>query len=226
MSDSRAIRGVDGVSPKTRENILRIARRIGYQPSRVAGSLATTNSTLIGVSVPTLFDAVFAEIFDGMRDTFIRAGMETIIETNEYDPVREAVWIERMVSWTPAGVILTGADHSAEAHARLKAARIPVLEIWDVSSDPIDLCVGIDHRAAGFDMGRHLALLGYRRPTYVGVPDGRDPRAEKRIAGLRAAFAEVGAVLRPEIRIDGSPSFETGRLGARRALEQATPKAM
>lgn len=224
MSVSRAIRGVDGVSPRTRAEILRIAKRLGYQPSRVAGSLATTHSNLIGVSVPTLFDAVFAEIFDGMRDIFIHAGMETIIETNEYNPARETAWIERMVAWTPAGVILTGVDHSDGARERLAAARIPVLEIWDVDPNPIDLCVGIDHRAAGLDMGRHLALLGYRSPAYVGVPHGRDPRAEKRIAGLRDAFGEVGANLAPEIRVDGSPSFESGRLGAKQALEQAVPR--
>ena len=171
--------------------------------------------------MPTLFDAVFAEIFGGMRDIFIRAGLETIIETNEYTPEREDAWVERMVAWTPAGVILSGVDHRDSVRERLLTAGIPTLEIWDVTSDPIDLCVGVDHRAAGRAMGRHLVSLGYRRPAYVGITRGRDPRAEKRLAGLQAAFAEVGATLAPEIRVEDAPSFGGGAAGAQRALDTA-----
>ena len=69
MSVSRVMRGVEGVSPAKRTEIRRIARRLGYSPSRVAGSLAAANSTLIGISVPTLFEAVFAEI-RGRKDRF------------------------------------------------------------------------------------------------------------------------------------------------------------
>ncbi|MEM8812007.1 MAG: LacI family DNA-binding transcriptional regulator [Pseudomonadota bacterium] len=83
MSVSRAMRGVDGVSAASRQRILAIARDLGYTPSRVAGSLAGATSNLIGISVPTLFDAVFAEIIEGMRASVLHAGYETIIETSD-----------------------------------------------------------------------------------------------------------------------------------------------
>ena len=222
MSVSRVMRGVEGVSAKRRTQILAIAKRLGYAPNRVAGSLAAANSTLIGVSVPTLFEAVFAEIFAGMRDIFSKAGFQTVMDTTEYQPDRERRWVSRMVSWHPAGIILSGIDHTNRARRQLIDTGIPTLEIWDHTDDPIDLCVGVDHFAAGRAMGRHLVALGYRRPAYVGIESGWDLRAEARYDGFCEAFAEKGIDRVPDYRIDRRASFESGRHAAERALgEQA-----
>ena len=220
MSVSRVMRGVEGVSAKRRSEILAIAKRLGYAPNRVAGSLAAANSTLIGVSVPTLFEAVFAEIFAGMRDIFSKAGFETVMDTTEYQPDRERRWVSRMVSWHPAGVILSGIDHANRARRQLLDAGIPTLEIWDYSDNPIDLCVGIDHLAAGRAMGRHLVDLGYRRPAYIGIESGWDLRAEARYQGFCEAFSNRGIDTIPDFRIDRRASFESGRQAAQAALSQ------
>ena len=217
MSVSRALRGVEGVSEKTRARITALADEMGYTRNRLAGSLAQATSNLVAISVPTLFDAVFAEIIGGMRETLAHAGLETIIETSDYRPAQEAAWVERMVTWSPAALVLSGVDHTPEARERLDACSMPVLELWDLADTPIDLNVGIDHRAVGYDMGSHLRRLGYRAPAYIGITSGRDPRAEKRLAGLVEGFAAEDVPL-TEIRMDAAPSFEAGRDGACEAL--------
>jgi LacI family gluconate utilization system Gnt-I transcriptional repressor len=220
MSVSRALRGVDGVSARTRADVLRMAKRLGYRPNRNARSLATANSTLIGVSVPTLFSDVFPEILDGMRTAFDRAGYDTVIDTSDYDPAREEIWVERMLDWNAAGVVLSGVDHMPVVRERLREVRIPTLEIWDVCDDPIDLCVGIDHAAAGLKLGAHLVAAGYRRPAFCGVPEGRDRRADKRLAGLVAAFAEVGTIGCAVERVDLRAGFQAGFVGTEALLRR------
>ncbi|MEM1298108.1 MAG: LacI family DNA-binding transcriptional regulator [Pseudomonadota bacterium] len=218
MSVSRALRGVEGVSEATRARITVLAAEMGYVPSRLAGSLAQATSNLVAISVPTLFDAVFAEIVGGMRETLTHAGLETIIETSDYDPAREAAWVERMIEWSPAALVLSGVDHAPGASTRLREGGVPVMQLWDIAPDPIDLNVGIEHSLAGEEMGRHLLGLSYRSPVYIGIPRGRDLRAEKRRAGLEAAFQEAGVTLR-DLRVDAAPSFEAGREGALQALK-------
>lgn len=217
MSVSRALRGVEGVSSATRARIVAAADAMGYVPNRLAGSLAGTTSNLICISVPTLFDAVFAEIIAGMRETLAHSGFETLIETSDYDMAREAAWVERMIEWSPAAVVLSGVDHAPNVRVRFAPAAMPVLELWDTSGEPIDLNVGIDHGDAGWQMGRHLIGLGYRNPFFIGIAAGRDTRAERRMTGLADAFAQAGATLTP-IRTDMTPSFEAGYSGALRAL--------
>jgi len=219
MSVSRAMRGVEGVSPKTRQRILETAATLGYVPNRVAGALATAGSNLVGISVPTLFDGVFAEMIEGMRAPLLRAGLETIIETSDYSHRRVDAWIDRMLTWSPTAIVLCGTDHSPRARQRLAASTIPVLEFWDVTDDPINLCVGIDHRAAGRAMGAHLIRLGYRRPGYVGIATGRDPRAEKRFQGLAEAFAAAGTGFVADIRRAEAPTFVAGRGGCADILD-------
>ncbi|MEL7469386.1 MAG: LacI family DNA-binding transcriptional regulator [Pseudomonadota bacterium] len=219
MSVSRALRGVDGVSDATRSRIADLAAEMGYVPSRLAGSLAQATTNLVCISVPTLFDAVFAEIIGGMRETLSHAGLETIIETSDYDQSREAAWVERMITWSPAALVLSDVDHTRETRDLLRSANIPVMELWDVADDPIDMSVGLDHRAVGYEMGAHLVCLGYTRPAYVGIAPGRDRRSEKRMSGIAEAFASHALSLTP-IHVDAAPSFEAGFEGARVALAQ------
>jgi LacI family transcriptional regulator, gluconate utilization system Gnt-I transcriptional repressor len=220
MTVSRAMRGVEGVSSAKRAQILEAAKQIGYRPNRTARSLAASHSTLIGISVPTLFNEVFAEILDGMRRTFDVAGFDIVLDNSDYDSRREALWVERMIDWKPAGVILSGVDHASGVRDQLQSARIPTLEIWDQCTDPIGICVGIDHQAAGRKIGDYLISCGYQVPAFVGITEGKDPRAEKRLAGLRSAFQEIGhgdIIVR---RSEKNASFEAG-LNVTNALLEA-----
>ncbi len=213
MSVSRAMRGVEGLSAQKRAEILKVARRLGYEPSSVAGSLAAANSTLIGVSVPTLNDDVFGEIFAGMRPVFSASGFQTVFDTTEYQLKREENWIERMIAWRPAGIVLSGVDHSKASRRKLINSGIPTLEIWDHADTPIDLCVGIDHYDAGRQAAAYLLSLGYTRPAYVGVEYQRDQRADKRLDGFQEGFEAAGHRLIAIERLEEAVSFEAGKQG-------------
>ena len=213
MTVSRAMRGVEGVSAVKRAEIVKVAQELGYRPNRYAMSLAASHSTLIGVSLPTMFNEVFADILDGMRGVFDAAGFDLIIDNSDYDPKREQAWVDRMIDWKPAGVILSGIDHAPGLREQLRTSGIPTLEIWDIHDDPIDICVGLDHTAAGRSIGEHLIAQGYCRPAFVGVEANRDPRAEKRLAGLRDAFASAGIEDLLVARSEKHASFEAGMVG-------------
>lgn len=219
MTASRALRGVEGVSERKRREILKIARRLKYTPNSSARSLVTMNSDLVGIAVPTFFNNVFAEILAGMRRTFDLAGYSSVIDTTEYDAEIELAWAERLLSWRPAGCILTGTQHHPKLVDALRRSGVPTLEIWDVTDDPIDICVGIDHTAAGRQVARHCIALGYRRPAFSGVAEGRDPRAEARLQGFAAEFAEVADAAPVQVaRADDQNSFLAGHEGTKELL--------
>ncbi|MDZ7823551.1 MAG: LacI family DNA-binding transcriptional regulator [Ahrensia sp.] len=224
MSVSRAMRDVEGISQEKREQILNLARSLGYYPNRVAVSLAASSSNLIGVSVPTLFGTVFSEIYDGMRANFERNGFATMIDVSDYSLTHEEAWVERMISWRPAGLILSGVDHSELTRDRLTKSNIPVVEVWDYTDTPIDLCVGIDHFQSGVEMGDYLTSLNYQRPAYVGVKSGVDPRAERRLAGLRQSFEKQGTQFCAVERSAPDATFESGFLATKRLLSALDSK--
>lgn len=223
MSVSRAIRGVEGVSEKKRAEILKIAREMKYVPNSNARSLAVANSNLIGISLPTFVGEVFGDILKGMRRTFDSAGYSSVIDTTEYSPEAELSWVRRLLSWQPAGIILTGLEHQPETVDLLKASPIPVLEIWHHTDQPIDICVGIDHYKAGQMIGEHAVTLGYRRAAFVSAPRGLDTRADARLAGLRDVFARAQLAPVLSARPEAGNSFATGFDGTAQLLDTHAP---
>ena len=219
MTVSRAMRGVDGVSQAKRREILEIARRLNYVPNSNARALSQANADLIGISLPTLFNDVFADVLVGMRGTIRRAGFSTVVETTEYEPEAELRWVERLLSWRPAAIILTGVDHHPDLRGLLRAAKVPTLETWDHAPDPIDICVGMDHYAAGQQIGQYIYDLGYRAPAFVGVSVGRDTRADQRAAGIGQAFSND--LIR--IATTHENAFRMGAVGTRDLLGAHRP---
>jgi LacI family gluconate utilization system Gnt-I transcriptional repressor len=214
MTVSRALRGIEGVSEAKRAEILALAKQRNYLPDLTARSMAVANSDLVGISIPTLFNDVFADILSGMRNTFRHAGFASLVETTEYSMAVEAEWIERLLSWRPAGLVLTGFDHEPRIRELLLRTKIPVVEVWDWRPDPIDICVGIDHQKSGYDLGRFVRGLGYRRPAFIGAPENRDTRAERRLLGLSMAFDCDLSVSRPKL----DNAFEAGLAAGKELL--------
>ncbi|CTQ51196.1 LacI family DNA-binding transcriptional regulator [Jannaschia donghaensis] len=219
MTVSRAMRGVEGVSSVRRDAILQIARRLNYVPNSAARALSQTNADLVGISVPNLLNDVFADVLQGMRGTIQRAGYSTVIDTTEYDAEVELRWVSRILSWRPAAMILTGIDHHPDLRPMLRDAGIPTLETWDFSSDPIDICVGLDHVAAGADVARYVQDLGYVRPAFVGARVGTDPRADARVRGLEQVWGG------PIARAGAAPenAFRMGADGMRTLMADHAP---
>ncbi|KIT14844.1 LacI family DNA-binding transcriptional regulator [Jannaschia aquimarina] len=216
MTVSRALRGIDGVSEATRQRIASLAAEMGYVPDGTARALAVGETRLIGISVPNLFNDVFADILGGMRRALHLAGHPSIIDTTDYDPSRELDWVERMTVWRPAALVLTGCDHDPGLAPILTRARLPVAEVWDVRTDPIDFCVGVDHLAAGETLGRHALSLGYRAPAFVGPRPGRDRRADQRAEGIAMAFAGIAPLAR--IVAEEDSAFVAGHRGMAQVL--------
>ena len=224
MTVSRAMRGVEGVSEAKRCEIQRLAKKMNYIPNNNARSLALSNSTLVGISFPTLFADVFAHMLDGMRDTFEMAGLSTVVNTTNYERQAELIWIEHLLSWRPAGVVLTGCDHHREVHRKLRRAGIPTLEIWDLTDKPIDINVGIDHFKAGYELGTYVAGLGYRKPAYVDGPTGKDVRAANRRCGIEKAFGERKNTRQLVTTVQkSSNSFVAGQVGTIELMQQPMP---
>lgn len=224
MTVSRALRDVEGVSDAKRAEIFDIAERLRYQPNFNARSLVNVQSSLIGISFPTLFNDVFAEMLDGMRPTLESAGFTTIVTTNEYDTARELEWIDTVRHWRPAAVVMTGVDHDPQVRRVLRRDQIPTLELWEHTDEPIDLCVGIDHQMAGMQIANAMIELGYMKPAYVGWSHGHDQRSEKRLAGIRAACSAAGIEKVQTARTRGTDHYRAGYSGLKRLVSDSATR--
>jgi LacI family gluconate utilization system Gnt-I transcriptional repressor len=208
------------VAGETRDRVLEIVRRLGYVPNRVAGTLSSAGSNLVGVIIPSLANIVFPDVLRGAEAVLDAAGFRSVVGVTDYDPAREEGLIEAMLAWRPAGLIVTGLEHTDRSRAMLGHAGIRVAELMDLDGVGLDIVVGLSNRAAGRASALHLIERGYRRLAYVGHDLGQDRRAAKRFEGFREALSESAAALvATEIR-PGRSSAASGREGLARILDR------
>ncbi len=189
---SRALRTPEAVSETLRARIDAAVDELGYVPNRLAGSLASANTQIIPVIVPSLSNAVFAGVLRGIENILGNKGFQVLIANTEYSLPTEEAMVRALLEWAPAGIILAGVDHTDATRRLLSRAGIPVVEMMELGADPIDMVVGFSHFQGGFDITTHLLNRGYRRIGFVGTRMDRDLRAAKRLAGGKEALAGVG----------------------------------
>lgn len=219
MTASRVMRDEGGYSEDTRVKVMAQVDALGYLPNRLATVFAgDQNSTFIGVSIPDLGNEVFAQVLEGIDRKLGTFGYQSVLGLTQHTLQEEENWIRTVLSWQPAGLILTGRYHSQRATDMLRNAGIPVVEIWDLNSSPLDISVGINHFDSGFDMGRYLSSLGYRNIGYVGTSHDTANAATERLNGFCKAVEGAGGVVSKQLCLHDTATYYPGFYGTEQLL--------
>lgn len=214
MTVSRVLRGGAGFSDATRDKVRKAAERLGYIPNRIAAAFGSDQaSTLVGMCVPRLTSGLFGHVLDGVDRALTRLGFQLMIGANDHSPSEEEAWVRQVVSWRPAGLILSARNHTPATVDLLRKTAMPVVEIWDLTTSPIDLAVGFSHHDCGVEMGQHLIRRGRRRAGYVGALARADVMGSARLEGFRSALAQSGHPLTDQEVLHDAPGFYAGYYG-------------
>ncbi len=208
---SRILRDKGPSSERARAAVTAAVAQVGYVPNRVAGTLASATSNLVGVILPSLSNIVFPEVLRGIHAGLEPRGLQPVVGVTEYDDAREEKLVGALLSWKPAAMVIAGFDHTDVTRRRLEQSGVRVAELMDIDAAPIDVAVGLSHRGAGYDSGRHLLGRGYRRFGYVGHDWQQDRRARLRWEGLCQALQEAGLALLDQALFEGPSSTDAGR---------------
>lgn len=222
MTVSRVLRDEGGFSEKTRLKVMTQVEELGYLPNRLATVFSgDKRSTFVGVAIPELGNEVFGLVLEGIDRKLGAFSHQTILGMTQHALDQEERWIERVLSWQPAGLILTGRAHSQKSRSMVESAGIPVVEIWDLNSSPIDMCVGLNHYDSGYDMGRHLLSKGYRKLGYVGTSHITANAASARMDGFSKAVYDAGGEVTKQLCLHDTPGFYPGYYGTEQLLASA-----
>lgn len=212
------LRRPEAVSATLGGRIERAIETLGYVPNLVAGGLAAASSRVVGVIVPSVRNAFFADTVEALQRAIRDGGYQLLVGSSEYDPAEEERLVRATLAWSPAAVVITGLVHSAGTHRLLRRAGVPVIEVWELGQEPIDTLIGFSHQAVGGEMIRHLHGRGRRRIAFLGARLDVDRRARLRREGCAAAAALLG--LEPLVVIDdpGPAGPEAGGMMLARLL--------
>ena len=208
MTVSRALKDSTLVTRELRERVAAAVEQLGYVPNLAAQTLASARSNLVGVIIPSLSNSVFIETLTGIRDCLSVAGYQIIIGETLYSTDQERQLLSTHLARAIDGVLLTGVDLDDDVKQSLRARKIPLVHMFDISAEPDALSVGFAQAQAGYEVGQYLLKGGYRR---LGLIAGQlDPRSLKRIDGFRRALSEAGLAHKAEILTPEPTSIALG----------------
>lgn len=190
MTASRAISQPDLVSQELRMRVEQAVRELGYLPNRAARALASAQSKVIAVLIPSLSNAVFTEVLAGIQDALDADDYQLLIGNTRYSDAEEEKLLGVYLQSHPDGILLSGLMQSKRVRQMLDASAVPTVSMMDLSNNPAQLSVGFSQQQAGYTMTRYLLDKGYRRIGFLGAQ--LDERTLKRAEGYRQALGEAG----------------------------------
>ncbi len=187
---SRALRAPGRVSPDLRARILEAVERMGYVPDLAARALASRDSGVIGLIMPTLTYLPLLDVMTGIEDRLCGSGFGVQYANTRFDQAIMDQQVRMLLAQRPSGLIFVGVAPTGETLTRLRDAPCPIVQISDVRSEGAGAVIGIDTELASRMATRHMLDKGYRR---VALIDGRPPgRGLLRREGYENAMREAG----------------------------------
>ena len=224
MTVSKVLRGTGRIATETRARVTQIAEELGYVPNRLAGSLSSKTSSLIGIVIPSIGDQVYTGVLAGINEVLNGRGYTAFIGESFFDPEIELRIVHMMLTMKPAALILTGGLARDERTIRLlRRSGIRAVHLWDGDHPDLDATVGLSHRAAGQLAAQVFLQAGLTRCAYIGAQLDRDLCAACRLEGYSHALSAVDATLQCLTDAHLSRTAETGYELTRRLLEQGEP---
>ena len=114
ITASRCVSNPGRVSKKTREHVLQVAAQLGYIPNRLASSLASSRTKVIGAVIPTMLNPVHSVVLQAAFEILSPAGYQLLLGTSHYSKAEEFDLVRTFLGHRVDGVLLTGRDHAEE----------------------------------------------------------------------------------------------------------------
>jgi LacI family gluconate utilization system Gnt-I transcriptional repressor len=209
MTASRALSQPQLVSEATRLKVEQAVDELGYVPNRAARALASAQSHVIVVLVPSLSNAVFPAVLDGIHDAVGPSRYQLLIGNTHYSDAEEEKLLRIYLQSNPDGILLSSLSHSPPVAAMLASSKVPVVSMMDLADSPDVLSVGFSQLDAGMEMTRYLIGKGYRRIGFIAAQ--LDERTLRRADGYRQAMQAAGLYdPRLEIMVPDSSTIALG----------------
>jgi LacI family gluconate utilization system Gnt-I transcriptional repressor len=215
MTVSRVINTPDRVSPETTARVREAIDRLGYVPNLIAGGLSSRKSRMVAAIVPTIANPMFAGLVQAFSASMRHAGYQVMLSISGYEDTDDEAMFRAVLGRRPDALLITGSGYSPGALQMLIEAHIPVVEVWDVSSRPIDMVVGFDHARVGAQVAASLLATGHDRFAALSA---RDSRALARMRGFTEAVTAGGGTIVLERVMPAPSTIAAGREGMRALL--------
>ncbi len=209
---SRALNNHPRISDNTKKLVQELAVKRNYRRNKLASSLRSGKTHMIGVIIPSAEINFFGSVVHGIESLAITKGYNILLYQSNETAKYEKKAIETFIDIGVDGVLASIAKdaHEFSHYLDLKEAGIPLV-FFDRSKDMLNIpSVIVDDFKGGYIATEHLLHQGYKR---IGHISGQLhlKTFNDRLHGYKAALAANGFEIDESLIYNGNVSIQAGR---------------
>jgi DNA-binding LacI/PurR family transcriptional regulator len=218
---SRVLADKPYVRAQVRDHVMAVVKKLNYSPNRVARSLRSRSSNIIGLIVSDIENPFFQQVSRAVEDTANEQGYSVMLCNNDENPNKEETYLKLLRDENVAGVVLSPTPQSTENFAKFSSYNIPMVVIdRRVSNFQVDNIL-IDNVQSAHTIVSHLIEHGYRRIGAIfgiGSTTGRERRE-----GYVQALKDHNIELFTDLLKYANPREEDGFVTTQKLLQLHEP---
>ncbi|WP_305012491.1 LacI family DNA-binding transcriptional regulator [Hymenobacter mellowenesis] len=169
---SRALSDHHSIGPSTKQAVLKLAKKLNYQPNHLAAALRKGRSKLLGVMVPYIEGRFFASVVHGIETAASRAGYSVIMCQSNEDVAQERRNIETLLSAQVAGILVSVSRTTLDFRhfEKVRKQGVPLVFFDRVLEGENINSVVLNDQQGAFLATRHLLAQGCRSIAHLAGP--------------------------------------------------------
>lgn len=219
---SRVMNDPDSVRTETRQRVNQAIRELKYSPNMLGRNLRRSESKLILAIVPSISNAFYVSIIDGIQDRASKDNYKVLLCQTNLEAERELEYLNMLRTKLADGVITLDPPLN-EGLLQQLALEYPVVQASEYSDKVASPVVSIDNRQAAYDATKALISLGRSRIGLINT-SSHFRYAVEREAGYLQAMEE--GRLKPLILSNNENTFSAGYHCVQTWLNQETVDAV
>lgn len=221
---SRALNNRKGTSEDTRRLVQEAAERMNYRRDRIAYSLRSGRTNIIGVIIPSAEINFFGSVVHGIENMANQHGYSVLIYQSNEQPEYEQKGIETFLSSRVDGILASIAKETTDFshYLEIKERGVPLV-FFDRANDSLNIpSVVINDFKGGYVATEHLIRQGYKRIAHVAGQQHLKIFKD-RLDGYKAALAAYDIPVEDELVYFGNVSITAGRQAIQHLLALPNP---
>ena len=207
------------VRTETRDQVVAIAKELGYHPNLAARNLRLDRSSMIGIVTDSVLTPHTPHVIRGIREAFREQSYYCVVINAYWDPSVERKEIQELLSHSVAGVVFveTWLDTANEMLDLVNKPYVYAHRLFRHSDS--HAVVADDFYGASLAV-EHLLDLGHRRIGYINGPEDYYA-SEERLSGYRHTLEQANIDVPPTNTATGDWSVESGYTAMTQLLQTA-----
>tara|TARA_B100001173_G_C16004559_1_gene554961 strand:+ start:709 stop:1707 length:999 start_codon:yes stop_codon:yes gene_type:complete len=213
---SLVLQSKGSISLKTRNNVLKVAKKINYTPKAL--KLKKTNN-IVSLIVDDVSNSYFTELYDVLNIELKKQNKHlNIFSSNDSVEVQDSI-IKNLVKINNAGIILVPASGTTEKNLSLFKHISPtlIIAIRNISSGSFNF-VGTSPFLGVQMATEYLLKLGHKKIGFIGG-NSENIAFSQRILGYKEALTKNKIEIDKSLIISGDTNVEFGRKKIKKILK-------